>query len=206
MKSLLNSKAEWSTYLPFWCWQWVSAGSNWARNASHGHHLTGTVTKGGGGPKQSPVNQCLAEFSRYPWLQSHPPIPRYPWIPPHIFRHPGFPGGPAGKESGCKAGVLGSIPGLGRSPGERKGYPLHYSDLENSKDCIVHGVTKSQTWLSDFHFTHSVLKFLSSPHHRILVERKTLRTDTCSIGWTSETSLPFTCLQSKELMVCSALS
>ena len=127
MKSLLNSKAEWSTYLPFWCWQWVSAGSNWARNASHGHHLTGTVTKGGGGPKQSPVNQCLAEFSRYPWLQSHPPIPRYPWIPPHIFRHPGFPVGPAGKESGCKAGVLGSIPGLGRSPGERKGYPLQYS-------------------------------------------------------------------------------
>ena len=44
------------------------------------------------------------------------------------------------------------IPGLGRSPGEGKGYPLQYSGLENSMDCIVHGVAKSQTWLSDFHF------------------------------------------------------
>ena len=43
-------------------------------------------------------------------------------------------------------------PGLGRSPGEGKGYPLQYSGLENSMDCIVHGVTKSQTRLSDFHF------------------------------------------------------
>ena len=47
---------------------------------------------------------------------------------------------------------LGSIPGLGRSPREGKGYPLQYSGLENSIDCIVHGVAKSQTWLSDFHF------------------------------------------------------
>ena len=46
----------------------------------------------------------------------------------------------------------GLIPGLGRSPGERKGYPLQYSGLENSKDCIFQGVTKSQTWLSNFHF------------------------------------------------------
>ena len=43
------------------------------------------------------------------------------------------------------AGDLGSIPGLGRSPGEGKGYPLQYSGLENSMDSIVHGVTKSQT-------------------------------------------------------------
>ena len=47
--------------------------------------------------------------------------------------------------------LLGSIPGLGRSPGEGKGYPLQYSGLENSMDCIVHGVTKSRTWLSNFH-------------------------------------------------------
>ena len=45
-------------------------------------------------------------------------------------------------------GDLGSIPGLRRSPGERKGYPLQYSGLENSLDCIVHGVTKSQTWVT----------------------------------------------------------
>ena len=61
----------------------------------------------------------------------------------------GFPCVSAGKESACNAGDLGSIPGLGRSPGEGKGYPLQYTGLENSMDCIVHGVTKSQTQLSD---------------------------------------------------------
>ena len=65
--------------------------------------------------------------------------------------HWGFPGGSAGKESACNAGDLGSIPGLGRSPGERKGSPLQYSGLENSMDGIVHAVTKSRTQLSDFH-------------------------------------------------------
>ena len=57
----------------------------------------------------------------------------------------GFPGSLAGKESACNAGDLGSIPGLGISPGEGKGFPLQYSDLENSKECIVHGVAKSRT-------------------------------------------------------------
>ena len=61
----------------------------------------------------------------------------------------GYPGGPAGKESVSITGDLGSIPGLGRSPGERKGYPLQNSGLENSMDCIVHGVAKSQTQLRD---------------------------------------------------------
>ena len=51
----------------------------------------------------------------------------------------GFPGGSDGKESACNADDLGSIPGLGRSPGEGKRYPLQYSGLENSMDCIVHG-------------------------------------------------------------------
>ena len=64
----------------------------------------------------------------------------------------GFPCGSAGKESAHNAGDLGSIPGLERSPGEGKGYPLQYSALENSMDCIVHGVTKSQTPLIDLHF------------------------------------------------------
>ena len=49
-------------------------------------------------------------------------------------------------------GDLGVSPGLGRSPGEKNGYPLHYSGLENSMDCIVHEVAKSWTRLSDFHF------------------------------------------------------
>ena len=55
-----------------------------------------------------------------------------------------------GKESACSVGDLGLIPGLGRSPGEEKG-PLQYSGLENFTGCIVHGVAKSQTQLSDFH-------------------------------------------------------
>ena len=64
----------------------------------------------------------------------------------------GFPGGLAGKESARNAGDLGSTPGLGRSPGEGKGYPLQYSGLENSLDYIVHGVAKGQTRLSNFNF------------------------------------------------------
>ena len=54
----------------------------------------------------------------------------------------GFPGGSAGKESACNAGDLGSIPGLERSPGEGKGYPLQYSGLGDSLDCIIYGVAK----------------------------------------------------------------
>ena len=54
-----------------------------------------------------------------------------------------FPGNSAGKESTCKAGDLGSIPGLGRSPGGGHGNPLQYYDLENSMDCIVHEAAKS---------------------------------------------------------------
>ena len=53
------------------------------------------------------------------------------------------PCGSAGKETACNAGVLGLIPGLGRFPGEEKGYPLQYSRLENSIDCIVSRVAKS---------------------------------------------------------------
>ena len=67
----------------------------------------------------------------------------------------GLPCGSAGKESACNAGDLGSISGLGRSPWEGKGYSPQYSGLENSMDCIVHGVTKSRTQLSDFHFHFS---------------------------------------------------
>ena len=64
----------------------------------------------------------------------------------------GFPCGSAGKESACSSGDLGLIPRLGRSPGEGKGYPLQYSDLEKSMDCIVSGVSKRGTRLSDFYF------------------------------------------------------
>ena len=64
----------------------------------------------------------------------------------------GFPCGSAGKESACNAEDLGSIPGLERSRGEGKGYPLQYSGLEKSMDCIEHAVAKSQTRPSHLHF------------------------------------------------------
>ena len=85
-------------------------------------------------------------------------------LPTPVFL--GFPCGSAGKESSCNAGDPGSIPGLGRSPGEGKGYPLQYSGLENYMDCIVHGVTKSWTRMSDFHFTHT-----HTHTHIIILER-----------------------------------
>ena len=64
----------------------------------------------------------------------------------------GLPCGSTGKESICNVGDLSSISGLGRSPGEGKGYPLQYSGLENPHGQRSHGVTKSRTRLSDFHF------------------------------------------------------
>ena len=85
------------------------------------------------------------------WFDSW--VRKIPWrrdrLPTPVFL--AFPCGSAGKESPCNGGDLGSVPGLGRSPGEGKSYPLQYSCLENSMDCIVHGVTKSWTRLSDFH-------------------------------------------------------
>ena len=71
-------------------------------------------------------------------------------VPPSILL--GFPGGSAGKESARNVADLGSIPGSGRSPGEKKGYPLQYSGLENSMDSIEHEVAKSRRRLSKFHF------------------------------------------------------
>ena len=86
-----------------------------------------------------------------------------------IFFLGGFPWGSAGKESTCNAGDLGSIPGLGRSLGKRKSYPFQYSGLENSMDCIVHGVAKSWTRLSNsFTFTLNPQGwFLNSLHHHL---------------------------------------
>ena len=78
------------------------------------------------------------------------PVPHHLPEFAHVHVHC-FCGGSAGNGSPCNAGDLGSIPGLGRSPGEGNSYPLQYSGLENSIDCIVYGVTESQTRLSDFH-------------------------------------------------------
>ena len=75
-----------------------------------------------------------------------------PWEP--LLYSMGFPGGSDGKESAFNTGDLGSTPGLGRFPGEENGNPLQNSCLENPMDrgawqAPVHGVTKSQTWLSE---------------------------------------------------------
>ena len=70
--------------------------------------------------------------------------------------------GSAGKEPTCNEGDLGSIPGLGSSPREGKGYPLQYSGLDNSMDCIVHGVERIRhDWVT---FTCSFKCFWARPH------------------------------------------
>ena len=69
----------------------------------------------------------------------------------------GFPDSSVGKNHACKAGDLGSIPGLGRCPGEGKGYVLHYSGHENSTDCLVHGFCRVRHNWETFTFTFAIL-------------------------------------------------
>ena len=80
-----------------------------------------------GFPDSSVGKESTCNVGKISWRRDRLPTP--------VFL--GFPCGSAGKESSCNAGDLGSIPGLGRSPGEGKGYPLQYSGLKNSIDCIV---------------------------------------------------------------------
>ena len=101
-------------------------------------------------PGGSAGRSCLRR--RSPGLR--PWVGKIPWrrerLPTPVVL--GFPCGSAGKESTCTTGAPGSVPGLGRSSGEGKGYLLQYSGLEKSMDCIVHGVAKSWIQLSHFHF------------------------------------------------------
>ena len=76
----------------------------------------------------------------------------------------GFLGGSTGKEPACNEGDLGLVPGLGKAPGERNDFSLQYSSLENSMDCLVQGVTKSRTRLSDFHFHFLIDHCLTQGH------------------------------------------
>ena len=76
-----------------------------------------------------------------------------------------LPDSSVGKESAYNAGDLGLIPGLGRSPGEGKGYPLQYSALENFMDCIVHRAAESWTQLSDFHFIIIDIIIITKAHN-----------------------------------------
>ena len=93
------------------------------------------------------MQKTLVQFlgQETPWRRDRLPTP--------VFL--GFPCGSAGKKSTCNIGDLDSIPGLRRSPEEWKGYPLQYSVLENSTDCIVNGIAKSWTRMSNFHFSLS---------------------------------------------------
>ena len=103
----------------------------------------------------------------------------------------GFPGSSAGKESACDAGDLSSIPGSGKTPGEGNGYPLQYSCLENFMDrgvwqATVHGVAKSRTRLSDFHFTFfkllSLGKFVTDQY--IIQGQQLLKITIWNKSWT----------------------
>ena len=87
-------------------------------------------------------------FWTWPWTHAIVSLRFLP--PPEFWSQVGFRGGSDGKESAFRAGNLGSIPGLERSPGKESSYPLQYSGLENSMDrgawqATVHGVAKSQT-------------------------------------------------------------
>ena len=129
-----TSRAPWASLHDHWnrlTW------ANWHTHQCHDspetwHSITWhAMTKGqsiGSGPTHGNL---------HPFLQTS-------WTNPHRYIH-GFPDSSVGKESACNAGDLGLIPGLGRSPGEGKGYPLQYSGLENSMDCIVHRVAKIWT-------------------------------------------------------------
>ena len=121
-------------------------GGCWAKrhNQAKEREKEGMVTCSKWEPWGSFPRQCLSEQPSWGSFKL-----RYMHI--HEF---GFPGGSAGKESACNAGNLGSIPGLGRSPGEGNGNPLQYSCLEYPMDrgawwAAVHAVTKSQTWLNN---------------------------------------------------------
>ena len=120
----------------------LSPGLSSLRHIANSHWLCftyGTVKPQEGAPNEV---QFISMFWRPPWFW---------WL---VLGYKGFPGGSHGKESACDAGDPGLIPGLGRSHGEGNDNPLQYSCLENPMDrgawqATVHGVTKSQTWLSN---------------------------------------------------------
>ena len=103
-----------------------------------------------------------------PWYDSW--VRKNPWRRDKLYTPVflGFPYGSAGKESACNLGNLGLIPGLGICPGEGKGYPLQCSGLENSMDCIVHGITKSRTWSNSLTHRKPVTKWYACIHAQSL--------------------------------------
>ena len=135
---------------PFTHWGWQPEATLWSKRKEElcaGHMLP-----------SSHWASLIAQLVKNPPAMQEIPVRFLGWqicwrrdtLPTPVFL--GFHCGSLGKESACNAGDLGLTPGLGRSPGEGKGYPLQYSGLENCTDFIVQGVTESQTQLSDFHF------------------------------------------------------
>ena len=113
-------------------------------------------------PPYNKVNQPCVYICIYIYIYIYIYMYFIPLEPPTpVFL--GFPCGSSGKEPACNACNLGLIPGLGRSPGEGKGYPLQYSGLENPMDSIIHAVAKSQTLLNNFLFHFSRASFPAAP-------------------------------------------
>ena len=110
----------------------------------------------------------------------------------------GFPGDSASKKSSCCVGDVGSIPGLGRSSGE--GCPLQYSGLENSMDCIVHGIEKSWTRLSNFHFHLQCVLHLDYWIHQWMTQALRVLPFTEVWDWWFYKASPYSCRTS--LQVC----
>ena len=116
--------------------------------------------RGASSKQGSDISLCLSK-DKTCWKNGS--LLRWPWTPAEseeakqlrkereqdvgrqVFIQIGFPCGSAGKESACNVEDLGWVPGSGRCPGEGKGNPLQYSGLENSMDCIVHGVAEPDT-------------------------------------------------------------
>ena len=137
-----------------WTWVWVNSGSWWWTGRPGVLHFMGSQSD-----TTERLNWTEPIFKArilvwYSLFFSNPTSPSFKYH--RSFKLGGFSGSSAGKEYACNAGDLGSIPGLGISPGEGSSYSLQYSGLENSMDFIVDTVAKSRTWLSDCHFQFSV--------------------------------------------------
>ena len=120
----------------------------------------------------------------------------------------GFPGGSDGKESACSIGDSGSIPGLGRSPGEGNGSPPQDSCLENSMDrgawrATIHGAAKSPTWLDGWVSLSAATCLVLCAQNSLLLRTGTSRCSTWPRG--PETSLSETNLESFSLQIWQTL-
>ena len=113
-----------------------------------------------------------------------------------------IPGGSAGKESICNAGDLGSIPRLGRSAGEGRGYPLQYSGLENSTDCTVHGGHKEldTTEQLHFHFSEIYIGQAGVRHLDVVVSQLLSHVQLFANPWTTACQASLSITNSRSLL------